>query len=120
MATKAEVTQVLVELAAGYPNFLLSAESTRAYVTDLIEIDRKSLAEAAIRLRRSSKFFPAISEIRGLGISIMEERARRRAVLEQRRLIEEKPDQDDPRILECRRKLRKICSEGKDGSADTR
>lgn len=108
MATAAEVGLAIRHLALGFPSFVLPADSAGAYVDDLGDLQTEHLLEAVRRIRRVARFFPTIAEIREVAHEVAEER---RAEARERRPARVAPpreeyDQNDPRIIECKRQLR--------------
>lgn len=59
-----EAVKVMATLAAAYPQRDLASETIEVYAHDLADLDAGVAAAAVERLRRTSRFFPTISEIR--------------------------------------------------------
>jgi len=64
MATELEILTILFKLSAAYPRSDLEAETIAVYVEDLRDLNARDLSQACRNIRRSSKFFPSIAEIR--------------------------------------------------------
>jgi hypothetical protein len=112
MAKKLEIKKFLDRLAAPHmvnPAFTLPLEAIDAYAEELADVDADVLFDAVKPLRRGCRFFPSIREIFEVCQPRMDERARRQALRENAGLVAETYDQNDPRILECRMRLRDIC-----------
>ena len=110
MATKVEVLACLDLLLAAYPNTQLPPETIRAYCEDLEDLDASVLQRACRRLRKTSKWFPAISMIRD-EVGAVEDEANRAQINERnRRLLLDVPAAapDDPRVIACKKRLRAI------------
>lgn len=75
MATKLDITAILKGLADCYPNFELKTETLKAYVKLLSDIDVQVLRAAAAQVATTSRFFPAISELRNAAFDIIENKA---------------------------------------------
>lgn len=63
--THAEASSLVAELAMAFPRQRLTAETISLYASDLTGYQRPHLASAVAALRRSSRVFPSIAEIRG-------------------------------------------------------
>jgi hypothetical protein len=112
MASKAEILKFLKRVRAPQtvnPSFQLPDEAIDAYAEELAAIDADILAAAVSPLRRRCRFFPSINDIFEVCQPQMDERARRRALRDHTGPNEERYDQNDPRIVECRQRLREIC-----------
>jgi len=64
MATKKEVFEILVMLAATYPRFNLVPETIEAYSVLLQDLDPEELKAAAMDTAAKRDFFPSVHEIR--------------------------------------------------------
>lgn len=64
MATMNQVTAVLRFLAATYPRYQMTEGTIAAYSMGLDDIPADALEMGARQLSRSSKWFPALSELR--------------------------------------------------------
>ena len=60
------VLLALDHLRRGFPSAAMDRETIEAYCQDLEDLDPQELMAACRQLRQTSKFFPSISEIRGL------------------------------------------------------
>lgn len=63
MATRDDVAQVLTMLAAAYPHFKLTADTTRVYCQLLSDLPIEALKAAAISHARQGTFFPSVAEL---------------------------------------------------------
>lgn len=61
---QSEALKLLATLAAAYPRTALAQETIEVYAHDLRDIDAGLAAAAIERVRKSSRFFPTIAEIR--------------------------------------------------------
>ncbi len=64
MSSEIQVLAAINHLAAGFPSSPLAPETVRAYCEDLADLNPELLWSACKALRRKTKFFPAIGEIR--------------------------------------------------------
>lgn len=62
--TNNECYKLIGILFTSYPNASLSREHADAYVSGLVDLPHNAATQAVDRLRRTSKFLPAVSEIR--------------------------------------------------------
>jgi hypothetical protein len=70
MATKEEITEILIVLSASYPRFKLEKETVRAYVMFLEDLETKELKTAAKECATKRDFFPSVHELRKTVIDI--------------------------------------------------
>ena len=61
--TKAELVKELLKMAAVFPHFMGTDLTWEMYCQDLYFIPKAKLTRALETLRRTSKFFPSVSEI---------------------------------------------------------
>jgi hypothetical protein len=73
MADNQKVTQALAILTAAYPNNKVTRETIMVYQIALQDIPSDVLEQAILHITTTSKFFPAISEIRDAAYMIMVE-----------------------------------------------
>ena len=62
--TRSEVAELVAMLIAAYPRAHINEATSRIYEADLIDLDADMAHRAVVKLRRSSKWFPTIAEIR--------------------------------------------------------
>jgi hypothetical protein len=62
--TKPEASQLVAILFGSYPSAHIERTHVDAYVSGIVDLPANVAAEAVTRLRRTSKFLPAIAEIR--------------------------------------------------------
>lgn len=70
MATKQEVFEILVLLAAAYPRFQLVPETIETYAVLLQDLDQEELKAAAMDVATRKDFFPSVHEIRQAVVNI--------------------------------------------------
>lgn len=63
--TRAQVLKLIGLIKAGWPRDEMSPETAKAYAEDLIDLDYATALAAFLEIRRSCKFRPHQSEIRG-------------------------------------------------------
>ena len=76
MATKEEITEILIILSASYPRFKLEKETVRAYVMFLEDLDIRDLKAAAKECATKRVFFPSVHELRKTVIEIRRKASR--------------------------------------------